>query len=75
VASARVWLKQQLPGHELRAAVSWGSDAVDSAACYVTLPLAASVDIACRERADGLQYQVGLHQVRRAGAGARSWCR
>lgn len=63
-AAARVWLKRALPGHDLRAAVAWQGDAVDSAACYVTMPITASIDLASKERTDGLQYQLGLHKVR-----------
>lgn len=61
--TARVWLKRALPGHDLRAAVGWQGDAVDSAACYVTMPMTASIDLASKERNDGLQYQLGLHKV------------
>ncbi len=62
-AAARVWLKQALPGHDLRAALGWQAESLDSAACYVTTPLSASVDLASKERNDGLQYQLGLHKV------------
>lgn len=56
-------LRAALPGHDVTASVGSNLDYVDSAGEYARVPLAMSLDLASQDRADGLQYKVGVHQV------------
>ena len=42
---------------------AWNQEYLDSAASYNTVPMAMSLDLASKDRPDGIQYRVGLHQV------------
>lgn len=61
--AAHIVLKAALPGHDLTAAVGHNMDYVESSGDYARVPLAVSLDLSSLDRADGLQYRVGLHQV------------
>ncbi|KAK9843446.1 hypothetical protein WJX81_003011 [Elliptochloris bilobata] len=63
VARGQAWLKRQLPGHELQASAAWNSEFLDSAAAYCVVPLALALDVGSTQRADGIQYRLGLHHV------------
>lgn len=60
---SQAWAKYQLPGHDLVASTAWNQEYLDSAANYSTVPMALSLDLASKDRPDGIQYRVGLHQV------------
>lgn len=60
---SQAWAKYQLPGHDLVGSAAWNQEHVDSAACYNTVPMAMSLDLASKDRPDGIQYRAGLHQV------------
>jgi hypothetical protein len=62
--TAHAALKCMLPGHDVLATLGYNLDYIDNAGDYAHVPLAASLDLASQDRADGLQYRVGLHQVR-----------
>ena len=61
---SQAWIKHQLPGHDLVGTAARNQDYLDSAANYSTVPLSLSLDIASKDRPDGIQYRVGVHQVR-----------
>lgn len=61
---SHAWAKYQLPGHDLVGSTAWNQDYLDSAATYCAVPMAMSLDLASKDRPDGIQYRVGLHQVR-----------
>jgi hypothetical protein len=63
--AARLALRAALPGHDLTAVLARELDAVsaDGEAPPARVPLAASLDLSSHDRADGLQYRVGLHQA------------
>jgi hypothetical protein len=65
-------LRCALSGHDLSATAGYNMLYVDSCGDVAHVPLAVSLDLACHDRQDGLQYRVGLHQVSegRWGAGA-----
>lgn len=60
---SQAWAKYQLPGHDLIGSTAWNQEYLDSAANYSTVPMALSLDLASKDRPDGIQYRVGLHQV------------
>jgi hypothetical protein len=60
---SQAWAKYQLPGHDLVGSTAWNQEYLDSAANYSTVPMALSLDLASKDRPDGIQYRVGLHQV------------
>lgn len=60
---SQAWAKYQLPGHDLVGSAAWNQEYVDSAASYNTVPMAMSLDLASKDRPDGIQYRAGLHQV------------
>lgn len=60
---SQAWLKYHLPGHDVVGTAAWNQDQVDSAASYCTVPTTVSCDLASKDRPDGIQYRVGLHQV------------
>ena len=60
---SQAWLKYHLPGHDVVGTAAWNQDYVDSAASYCTVPTTVSCDLASKDRPDGIQYRVGLHQV------------
>ena len=60
---SQAWAKYQLPGHDLVGSSAWNQEHLDSAASYNTVPMAMSLDLASKDRPDGIQYRVGLHQV------------
>ena len=62
--SSRVCLQQQLPGHSVRVVLATDCTYVDSAASDMRVPLALSLDVLSKDRADGIQYRAGLHKVR-----------
>ena len=62
-------LRCVLPGHDLTATAGYNLQYVDSTGDVSHVPLAISLDLASHDRQDGLQYRVGLHQVRVAVAG------
>lgn len=64
--TAHAALRCAMPGHDLTATAGYNLQYVDSAGDVSHVPLAVSLDLASHDRADGLQYRVGLHQV---GAG------
>lgn len=64
---SQVWAKYQLPGHDLVGSSAWNQEYLDSAASYNTVPMAMSLDLASKDRPDGIQYRVGLHQVCQRG--------
>lgn len=75
VCRAHGSLRYSLPGHDLTATLGYNQDYVDSSGEYAHVPLAASLDLASQYRPDGLQYRVGLHQVRGVVWGCRrGWC-
>ena len=47
-----------------QALAAWNGEFLDSAAAYCVVPLALALDVGSTERADGIQYRLGLHQVR-----------
>ena len=55
--------KYQLPGHEVVGTAAWNQDCLDSAANYTTVPMSMSLDLQSKDRPEGLQYRVGVHQV------------
>jgi hypothetical protein len=57
-------LRCVLPGHDLSATAGYNLQYVDSTGDVSHVPLAVSLDLASHDRQDGLQYRVGLHQVR-----------
>ena len=61
---AALWAKQTLPGHDLTANASWNAASLDSSASYCQVPLTLALDLSSKDRPDGIQYRVGLHQVR-----------
>ena len=61
--AAHAMLKASLPGHDLSAVVGHNMDYVESSGDYARVPLAIALDLSSLDRADGLQYRVGLHQV------------
>ena len=63
VVKSQAWAKYQLPGHDVVGTASLNQDYLDSAANYTTVPLSISVDLASKDRPEGLQYRVGVHQV------------
>ena len=44
--------------------MAWNEENLDSAAAYCRVPLASALDLASQDRADGIQYRVGVYQVR-----------
>ena len=60
---SQAWAKYQLPGHDVVGSTAWNQEYLDSAANYSTVPMAMSLDLASKDRPDGIQYRVGLHQV------------
>ena len=62
---AALWAKQTLPGHDLTANASWNAASLDSSASCCQVPLTLALDLSSKDRPDGIQYRVGLHQVRR----------
>ena len=60
---SQAWAKYQLPGHDLVGSAAWNQEYLDSAASYNTVPMAMSLDLASKDRPDGIQYRAGLHQV------------
>ena len=62
---AALWAKQALPGHDLTANASWNAASLDSSASYCQVPLTLALDLSSKDRPDGIQYRVGLHQVGR----------
>lgn len=62
-------LRCVLPGHDLTATAGYNLQYVDSTGDVSHVPLAVSLDLASHDRQDGLQYRVGLHQVRVPVAG------
>ena len=60
---SQAWARYQLPGHDLVGSSAWNQEYLDSAASYNTVPMAMSLDLASKDRPDGIQYRVGLHQV------------
>eukprot|EP00884_Botryococcus_braunii_P003685 jgi/Botrbrau1/13317/Bobra.0315s0015.1 len=56
-------LQHSMPGHELVATAAVNQEYVDSAMAYCAVPLAVSVDLASKDRPDGIQYRVGLHHA------------
>ena len=60
---AALWAKQTLPGHDLTANASWNAASLDSSASYCQVPLTLALDLSSKDRPDGIQYRVGLHQV------------
>ncbi len=61
---AHASLRCVLPGHDLTATAGYNLQYVDSTGDVSHVPLAVSLDLASHDRQDGLQYRVGLHQVR-----------
>ena len=55
-----------VPGR-CQALAAWNGEFLDSAAAYCVVPLAVALDVGSTERADGIQYRLGLHQVRAWG--------
>lgn len=60
---AQAFAKYQLPGHDLVGSTAWNQEYLDSAAKYSAVPMAMSLDLASKDRPDGIQYRVGVHQV------------
>eukprot|EP00891_Asterochloris_glomerata_P009041 jgi/Astpho2/9041/Aster-02702 len=60
---AALWAKQTLPGHDLTANASWNAASLDSSASYCQVPLTLALDLSSKDRPDGIQYRVGLHQT------------
>eukprot|EP00887_Chlorella_sp_A99_P007649 scaffold20.g7649.t1 len=67
---AHASLRCALPGHDLTATVGYRQEYVDASGDYAHVPLAAALHLATRDRGDGLQYRVGLHQARARAARA-----
>ena len=65
--TAHAALRCALPGHDLTATAGYNLAYVDSAGDASHVPLAVSLDLSSHDRADGLQYRVGLHQVGSGG--------
>ena len=61
--AAHASLRAALPGHHLTATLGKNLDYIESSGDYARVPLALSVDLSSLDRADGLQYRVGVHQV------------
>lgn len=59
----QAWAKYHLPGHDLVGTAAWGQEYVDSTTSYCTVPMTMSCDLASKDRPDGIQYRVGMHQV------------
>lgn len=59
----RTWVKHQVAGHDVLAAVAFNEEFLDSAAAYCRVPLCGSLDLASQDRQDGIQYRVGIHHV------------
>lgn len=62
--TAHATLRCTLPGHDLTATAGYNLPYLDSGGDASHVPLAVSLDLSSHDRADGLQYRVGLHQVR-----------
>lgn len=62
--TAHATLRYALPGHDLSATAGYNLQYADSTGDVAHAPLAVSLDLASHDRQDGLQYRVGLHQVR-----------
>jgi hypothetical protein len=62
--TAHATLRYGLPGHDLSATAGYNLRYADNTGDVAHVPLAVSLDLASHDRQDGLQYRVGLHQVR-----------
>ena len=56
-------LRLALPGHDLTATLGYNQEYLDCSGDFAHVPLAVALDLSSRDRGDGLQYRVGLHQV------------
>ena len=56
-------LKARVRGHDISGTYSTNFDHTECNGDYVTVPCAASLDIASQDRSDGLQYRAGVYQV------------
>lgn len=63
--TAHATLRCAMPGHDLTATAGYNLQYLDSSGDVAHVPLAVSLDLSSHDRADGLQYRVGLHQVGR----------